>query len=286
MSLAKMFREKMAHVLRGRLAGCVMAVAAIAVPAISASANIVAITDSNSSATIDTSSAAGMFNWQIDGVNQLFQQWFWYRVGNAGPERSIDTLVQTNIANVGNVMSVEYKDALLNPNFSITVTLTLNGGGAGSGSADMIEDLTIRNLTNQEQSFHFYQYADFDLNGSPTDSLVQAQGSPINTVSQSENGASLQEVVINSNVAPISHHQVDFFNSILNLLNNANPDNLTDTSGPLGPGDLTWALQWDFQLAANSKFDISKDIRIQAIPAPAAPALLALAGLMTFRRRR
>lgn len=286
MSFAKIIREMTAHVSRGRVARRLMAAALFAVPAATAWADLVTLTDSNSVVRIDTSSQSGVFDWTIDGVDQLAQHWFWYRVGAAGPESSIDTLFQTNIANTGNALSVEYKDALANPSFSIVVTFTLNGGGLGSGSSDLIEDLTITNLSNSQQTFHFYQYADFDLNGTSTDSLVQALGSPVNSVTQSEGTAALQELVTNANTAPISHHEVGFFPATLITLNDASPTTLNDSNGPVGPGDLTWALQWDFTLAPGDHLDISKDIRIQAIPAPAAPALLALAGLMTFRRRR
>src|SRR5437762_221264 len=54
-------------------------------------AQVVTLTDNNSVAQIDTASQAGMFNWSVDGQNQLTQQWFWYRIGNT-PEKSIDTI--------------------------------------------------------------------------------------------------------------------------------------------------------------------------------------------------
>ena len=55
-------------------------------------AQIVNLTDQNSLAQIDVSTQAGMFRWSVDGTNQLSQQWFWYRVGNAGPEADIRLL--------------------------------------------------------------------------------------------------------------------------------------------------------------------------------------------------
>src|SRR5215471_5719398 len=50
------------------------------------------LTDNNSVAQIDPNGQAGMFSWTVDGVQNLFQQWFWYRVGTNGPENSIDTI--------------------------------------------------------------------------------------------------------------------------------------------------------------------------------------------------
>ena len=52
-----------------------------------AEANIWILTDSNSSVSIDDGSQAGVYNWTVDGHNNLFQMQFWYRVGN-NPELS------------------------------------------------------------------------------------------------------------------------------------------------------------------------------------------------------
>ena len=38
-------------------------------------ADIINLTNKNSSAQIDTGSQAGMFNWFVDGQDQLAQQW-------------------------------------------------------------------------------------------------------------------------------------------------------------------------------------------------------------------
>ena len=57
----------------------------------SAKADVV-LTDFNSTVVIDPTSQAGMYTWTVDGVDQMWQQWFWYRIGSAGPEQSIDTL--------------------------------------------------------------------------------------------------------------------------------------------------------------------------------------------------
>ena len=54
------------------------------------------LVNNNSTALIDPNSSAGMFNWTVDGVNQLNQQWFWYRVGN-NPEAPINTISAPSI---------------------------------------------------------------------------------------------------------------------------------------------------------------------------------------------
>ena len=56
----------------------------------SARAQIVTLADLNSTAQINSSSQSGMFNWYVDGVNQLYQQWFWYGIGTGTGQSSID----------------------------------------------------------------------------------------------------------------------------------------------------------------------------------------------------
>jgi len=72
-------------------------------------------------------------------------------------------------------------------------------------------------------------------------------------------------------------------------LNDANPDNLNDVASA-GPGNVTWALQWDTLLLPNQDFIISKDkhLQVQIIPEPSLFALLgiAFAGFVLRRQRK
>ena len=65
-------------------------IGAHAAPAMGA---IIEIDDGNSSAQIETGNVGlGNFDWRVDGLSHLCQQWFWYRVGDTGGETSIDSL--------------------------------------------------------------------------------------------------------------------------------------------------------------------------------------------------
>jgi len=93
-----------------------------------ARAQIVTLHDGNSSASVDLGSQAGMYQWLINGQNQLSQQWFWYRVGNdASGQHSIDTIGGLTHAENANTVDATYTA----PNFSIELIYTLNGGAAG-----------------------------------------------------------------------------------------------------------------------------------------------------------
>src|SRR5271165_3106552 len=57
----------------------------------------VTLTDQNSTVLIDPTSQAGVYNWTVDGINNLYQQWFWYRIGSTGGQSSIDTISAPSI---------------------------------------------------------------------------------------------------------------------------------------------------------------------------------------------
>ena len=125
--------------------------------------------------------------------------------------------------------------------------------------------------------FHFFQYADFDITGDGPGN--QSVFTNPNTVRQSNGGSFLTETV----VTPVpNHREVAFFPTTLNSLNDAAPTTLSDTPlGTLvGPGDVTWAYEWDFVLAAGDTFLISKDknLGVQPVPEPGVAAFMGVAG--------
>ena len=112
-----------------------------------ATAGIFPLDDRNSNVQIDTENDLGMFSWTVDGVEQIFQQWIWYRIGNGGPELPIDTLVHDD--NVDTMVSNGDFDLgnerliarYFGPNqqFEIQVDYVLTGGIANSGTSDVAE---------------------------------------------------------------------------------------------------------------------------------------------------
>src|SRR5436190_22324111 len=58
----------------------------------SLAAHVFTLTDDNSSVTISDPTDEGMKQWLVDGQSQLYQQWFWLRVGNSGSEQPLNTI--------------------------------------------------------------------------------------------------------------------------------------------------------------------------------------------------
>lgn len=255
------------------------------------SAGLFSLVDGNSQVDFDTSSASNAYSWTVDGQGQLFQQAFWYRVGNTA-ETTVHTLpihaegaTDTNLDGDLDTLFVRYNGA----GFDIEVRYSLDGGLPGSGASDMGEQISIINYTQSPLDFHFFQYVDFDLLGTSGDD--RAVFTNANAVRQFEGTLRLTETV----VTPVpSHREIGSWPTIIDKLEDLVASTLSDTPGTgvvLGPGDMTWAYQWDVVIPANGTFQISKDKNLSAgvIPEPATVTMfvtaLTLLGLRRSRQR-
>ena len=245
----------------------------------------VTLTDGNATAVFDLDSSAGLKDWTVDGVDHIARQWFWYRIGSAGGESSIDAICtptyitsNTNFDPDDDTLTVQYLDT--SGNFRIELKFSLTGGTPGSGTSDLGESISIVNTSATETlEFHFFQYCNFDLGGTATDASVEITGG--NTALQKDLGCYISESV---ETPKASHFEAAYYSSIVDSLNDGLPTTLNDIAGPVTNGDLTWAFQWDFPLAPGDTFIISKDKLI--VPEPAMMSLLVLGGIGVLLRRR
>jgi len=247
--------------------------------AVTGTAGAVTLTDLNSSATIDPS-GSGMNNWTVDGVSQLYQQWFWYRIGSQGPEASLDTIGTPAIVQVDPaIATITYSNDLL----TIKVIYALAGGTAGSQTSDIAETIRITNNSCDTQTIHFFQYADFDLGGTPGNDTVTLVNA--NLVSQMDPLSTLGETV---ETPTPNHYELAFFSTTRDKLNDALPTTLSDGATSVGPGDATWAFEWDRDIVAGGTFIISKDKHLSPVPEPLTMlgVLAGVSGLGGYLRRR
>jgi hypothetical protein len=247
------------------------------------------LSDDNSVVDFDTGSSANAYVWEVEGVDQLFQQAFWFRVGN-GPEQSLHTLPigfqlasNTNSDPGLDTLNVRY----LGTGFNVEVTYRLDGGVAGSGASDMGEQIAITNTSGAPLDFHFFQYSDFEILGTAADDTAVFLNA--NTVQQYEGLISLNETVASP---AASHREINFYDVTLDKLEDGVATTLNDLPAigvPLGPGDMTWAFQWDRVIPASGigrTFIISKDKRLNVVPEPATLALVPLIAGFAFGLRR
>jgi len=243
-------------------------------------ASAVTLENGNSTLSIDPASVAGDSSWVVDGKNLLAKQWFWYRVGGSGPEASIDAIGAPTSVTVSDGDGDNLNDravlkyAYTAGNFRITVDQMLTGGTAGSGVSDISVVIKITNLGNTKMDFHLFQLCDLDLDAAG-DTVAISGG---NTADQSGGMSLASESVVTTP----SHHAVGLDGSLLTALNDASATTLDDSNGPV-TGNAQWAFQWDFSINPGSTAIVSKDLTV--VPEPATMVLLALGGLVTFRRR-
>jgi len=264
--------------------GVLLAVAAMAAPA--AAGVFIPLDDLNSQVRFTPD--AGVIGWDVDGVNQLKRQGFWYRLeGQArAPLGSgiglgfYDCLVSDNDYDDGNeTLSVRYG----NPNpggFGVVLTYTLSGGAANSHESHLGENIAFNNQTSQAVHLQFYQYCDFDLNGTAGDDTVRLKNA--NAMEQRDAGMVVSETVVTP--SPVLS-EVATYDATLVKLNTTSAD-LDGTQGPLGPADVTWAFQWDLTVPAGQTIQISKIKNV--VPEPATVALLSggFAMAVALRRRK
>jgi hypothetical protein len=266
-------------------------------------AEVYTLQDGDSQATVDSAGGGGMSSWTIDGQDQLVKQWFYYRVGSVGANAGIQNLGQASFSQPNNwTLDVTYGTA--QSPLTVDVRYTMAGGSSGSGTAAIGETLTIHNNSpSASLDLHFFEYCNFNLGGLANSDSVQIFKSPptpagkVFLASQTGGNINLSETVdAETVVAPgAMRGEVDYANTPNNTLSRllgGTPydlnNNLGNAGGPLGPGDVSWAFQWDKTVGAGSDYIISKNKNISGVvPEPSTLALISL-GLVGWglRRRR
>lgn len=224
---------------------------------------------------------SGLSDWQFAGASQLTQQWFYYSFGS-GPVNSIDQIAgPTAINNHGGAapfLSAVYSNA----NISVTAKFQLSNLGT------LTDTLTILNpsTSGQTQTFHFYQFSNFDLGGAAGGQNVQFSdnGSGINyQVNQNvAGGGGIQGTVSG---APFATLEAQAGLGTQFGLGNGNPAPILDNATLIaGPGDAVYAYEWDEALDPGQSFQISE---LQTVPEPSSVVLMGfgMLALVLFCRR-
>ena len=271
-------RSRLAHGTRSTAFGLVLCALAGVVGQYSANAATGSLTDGNSSISLDLSSSAGMTSWLVNGINQVQQQWFWFRVGNSGPEADISTISAPVITQtLSKQLTVAYD---LPGQYGVTVRYDLSGGS----NPQLSEAITIFNHTAGSLDFHFFQYGQVTLGNSTANQNVALTSdlSGITSVGQyGPGGQSYQEAFVNSASRGEAGLVSDSPNTLAKLTD-LNPTTLNDNAAA-GSNNPTYAVQWDLSINAGASKPISI---ITAIPEPSVFALATLAAIGLFQSKR
>jgi hypothetical protein len=256
-------------------------------------AQVYTMSDGGSTATVNVGNTGtlGMNSWSVlNNQSQLNQQWFWYSVNGAAqqPINTISTATVFNFSNPAsplNDLGVTYSNSTL----AVSVEYVLAGNGVGSGSADLTENLNIQNTGASSISLSFYQYSNFNLLQNNMNSVTISSdangylGATQTTGGPGGNG--IAEVI----EAPLANNAEAALagQTLANL--NGNSYYTLNGNTSAGPGDVTWAFQWNVTLDPNATLNIIKDkgLSIQIVPEPTTMAFVALGlGALGLARRR
>ena len=128
------------------------------------------------------------------------------------------------------------------------------GGNLASRVSDLSEALTFSNNTAANLHIDIFQYTDWDLNGTSTyDGVTMAISTNGGIVSQWDSTT----IGLESVIPGVTHYQIadpSLINSIL-----ADNDLSDGATSVIRTRDYTYAWQWSANVAANGKYQISKD---------------------------
>jgi hypothetical protein len=249
------------------------------------------LVNGNSVVTFDFTGGGGMTGWNIDGQNQVDQQWFYYRIGGSGGESPIN-MIAAPVVTLGTngssrTLLVGYTNSSV---FSVSVKYTLATNAPGSNKGNLGELVSVFNYTGTNLDLHFFDYSHFDLNQSGNQTIwlgTNASGIP-NSIGQTNgSGVSLSETI--GSIGPANFGEVALGGVLGASLTDGNPTSLNPTIlGPLGPADVESAFEWDWGGAAGTWGSHSLSITGPGIvPEPSALALFAIGlGAVGLRRRR
>ena len=261
--------------------GVVTCAAALLTSLTTAQAATATMIDNGSTAFVNLDSSAGMSSWTVTGLlagqaNQLNQQWFWYAIGNGSPQPINNLSAAAWSMPSANQLIATYASSQV----SVTIGYTLTGGGIGQ--ADIQEGITLQNQQPSNPiDFHFYQYSDFNLLNDPLNDTVTMVN---NFVLQWKGDTQIAESIVAPDASHFEANYTGVAGNTLSKLNGVLPVTLNDHTDA-GPGDVTWAFQWDFMNLGTQTIEKDKLLDVEIVPEPSTVALVSL-GLAAFLLRR
>ncbi len=274
--------------LRVRFAGFALLPLLLAGVALQLNAQTFTLNNLNSIVSINASSPAGMSSYLVDGVNQVKQQWFYFRIGDSGPNLSIDSIGNLVASQVDPAtLDLSYTDLPSSPNYRARVQYLLTGKGSGSGQSILGETVTFYNTSAANLSLRLFDYSDFDVAGALNNDVVTlsrlALGPPSNRSYQTSFGQTNGAFFVNSTAISgtnnSSRFEANYFNQTLQKILNGTPSSLNNNPTATA-GDLTAAVEWDVTLLPGTSLQISKTINL-VVPEPSSAAMLGL-GLVAW----
>lgn len=236
----------------GLRATIIILVLAMAVLISPASAAVYTLSSGNSTVTIDPASPYGMTSWVVDGVNQLAEQWWYYRIGETGVAL-INTLGNPVVTQTNpRTLTLQYYGQFVD----FSVKYTLMGGPVGSGTASIGEQASIKNKTAALLPFHLFEYTDLNLNNTIDDDRAVLLNS--STVAQWDGSSTSTESAAVGGITPLPDRwELTDAQTLVAKLNSGGVIDLANACTPF-TGDAAFAFQWDMSIPAGGTRLLSK----------------------------
>lgn len=240
------------------------------------------LTSGNSEVLIDTDRLDTVYSWEVDGLEHLEDQTFFYRTGSMDEELRIDgndlSEIDSGISDDDTSMFVVFED--FDELFTVRLDYALAGGPEDSNMSTLIETVAITNIQDTDPlDFTIFEFSDFDFADSADGDTVTID---LNRVVVTDDVSPMRLTITPS--LPATGVAADEFFEILDLLQDSEITNFPLTSDQFGPGDAEFAFQWDFQIQAGETLTLTKSLSI--VPEPASSAMMAtLLGVLALARR-
>lgn len=235
--------------------------------------------------SLDDEALSGLEQWNVGGVEHLFQQVFAIRIGD-GPTLNVGNLTLGSAFADDTLDTIEVQYATGTGDSLVTIGLSLLLGSApGIASAIDIEIDIEAGVNLVGIPISFFMYTDLDLGESSDDDTGITDGAVLTQVdatTRSRVGTTTK--TSGFDVATLGVGGSALFNAIVD----GTLDSLGFQTGPL-TGDVHHAFQWTFTPSDNQlTFEIRARDEILPVPAPAPLGLLGLGlvGLGLARRMR
>jgi hypothetical protein len=213
----------------------------------------------------------------VPGPDHLFES-FWAYNAQGLSQNAFFSFGAANVAGDTATIPIGALNQFLNGTLTVTVA-----HGPGPGQATVTQTLSITNSGSEtSDNWRLFHYGDFDLDGdAPANTAAFADADTIRV-----RRAGSPTVLDFDALEPFSRYEAGAYPALRDSLMGFPADVLDNTGLPFGPGNVTAAYEWDFDLAAGET--VTRSIRYAAsVPEPVSmTALIPIVAAALSRRRR
>lgn len=226
----------------------------------------------------------GLVNWKDPfGYDYVYQDTWFGRGGDAASEGPLSSLTFLSGSNSApNQILLNFKD---NGQLSLDLSYELSGSGL---SSSVLEKGILTNGGTDPLTLSIFKYADYDLTyGHSAHNDDFAFGNALG-ITQHDAFSIVSMTPTSSIPNAFQISVVGCPGSIISSLNDGNVTNLNNTGSPYGPGDASFAFQWNFTLAPGQAYTIENMKTLTTTPEPISCALFLVGGgaLVLARKKK